>query len=662
MMTWRNLLFVLVAGASCGTASDPRRASQGAGGSSGVITPGGSGGSFPIGIDGGLSPPGGEIAVPRCTANCRDFPPDPIFEPGAPSQAPDLFGPADRFTPGSLCVLEPPLSSATGPGALFPANWLRPRFRFTAAGDLFEIRITSSVQANALVAYTTTPAWTIPKDIWTNAAPNNAGKSMTVTIRALQSASPAMPIGARGDIEIAPVNAGGSMVFWTVSSSVVGPDSSKLLGFHVGDEGVIEALAPKKVAFSSILHENGRDLRGEYGGGKPGFLPGEVQCIGCHTSTPDGKAVVFTDDWPWDKPIASVTSDAPGAVPSFLTPGARALLKMPWLGTQSMSRSHWSTGDRILIASYGTRGKPFDPQNGQHDRLLWIDLETNAAISDEVPPASSNQRDAVAAARNQAIEAARGTAWGIFRMDGETAGAVVPNISHAGDRIVYVSTDQSPNGHPDYTATRADIFTVPYEGRMGGTVSPLAGASDTVFYENYPSFSADDRLIAFARSPARQTCPSCVDGPYYNRFAEIHVIPSAGGTPVRLAANDAVACAGDDVSKGLLNSWPKWSPNAVATGGKRYYFLVFSSARKSPVNFDIPRAQYTPPTLDTRSSQLFMAGLVVDEATGETTSYPGVYLWNQNRLVAGGVVTEISMSNLTPAWDQFQIPPADVPR
>src|SRR5205814_9135977 len=100
------------------------------------------------------------------------------------------------------------------------------------------------------------------KDIWTSAALNNAGRPMTVTIRAIQSASPAMPIGARGDIEIAPVNAGGSMVFWTVASSVVGPDTSKLLGFRVGDEAVIEALAAKKVAFTSILHENGRDLRG----------------------------------------------------------------------------------------------------------------------------------------------------------------------------------------------------------------------------------------------------------------------------------------------------------------------------------------------------------------------------------------------------------------
>ena len=252
----------------------------------------------------------------------------------------------------------------------------------------------------------------MPKDIWTSAALNNAGRPMTVTIRAIQSASPAMPIGALGDIEIAPVNAGGSMVFWTVASSVVGPDTSKLLGFRVGEHEVARVAGRKRVQRGArevrrvrqrsrgarrrhshaldraadlahtVTERNGRDLRGEYGGGKPGFLPGEVQCIGCHTSTPDGKAVLFTDDWPWDKPIASVTSEAPGAVPSYLSAGARTLLKMPWLGTQSMSRSHWSTGDRILIASYGTRSKPFDPQNGQNDRLMWIDLETNAAISD----------------------------------------------------------------------------------------------------------------------------------------------------------------------------------------------------------------------------------------------------------------------------------------
>jgi hypothetical protein len=634
----------------------------GAGGSSpGGITPGGSGGSNPItGV--GMPQPAGEIAVPTCKASCQDFPANPIFETGVAPDAPTLFGDPDRFTSGSVCLLEPQVSTSSTPGALLPANWLRPRFRFTAPGDLFEIRITSPVQANSLVAYTATPSWTIPKDIWTRAALNNAGRPMTVTVRAVQSQSPGMPVGVRGDIEIAPVNAGGSLVFWSVVSSAVGPDSSRLYGFRVGDEGVVEVLAPKKVGFTGVIHENGRDLRGEYGGGKPGFLPGEVQCIGCHTSTPDGQAAVFTDDWPWDKPIASVTADGGGAIPTYVSAGARALLKMPWLGTQSMSKAHWSAGDRILIASYGSRTKPFDPQNGQQDRLLWIDLETNATISDEVPPANGNMRDVVAAARNQAIEAARGTAWGVLEMDGATASAVVPSFSHAGDRIAYVSTDKSPDGHPDYTATFADIFTVPYNARMGGAVSPLMGAADANFYENYPAFSADDKLVAFSRSPKAGSCPGCADGPYYNRFSEIYVVASAGGTPVRLMANDAIACASDDVSKGLLNSWPKWSPNAVSFEGKKYYFLIFSSARNAPGNFVIPRGPYTPGTLDTRSSQLFMAGLVVDEASGAVTSYPSVYLWNQHRLLAGGNFTDVQTSNLTPAWDEFQIPPVDVPR
>jgi hypothetical protein len=322
-----------------------------------------------------------------------------------------------------------------------------------------------------------------------------------------------------------------------------------------------------------------------------------------------------------------------------------------------MTKAHWAPGNRILLSGYGTRTKPFDPANGQRDRFAWIDLETNANISDAVPT-DPNMRDSVAMARNQAIEAARGTGWGVLAMDGETANAVTPDWSKAGDRIAYVSTDKSPDGHPDYTATRADIYTVPYNNRMGGAVSALPGASASDFLEYYPAFSADDKFIAFTRARVKGSCANCLDGPYYNRFGEIHVIPSNGGTSVRIAANDPVACGGDDISRGLINSWPKWSPHVTSHEGKSYYFLIFSSARNAPGNFDIPRGMYTPATLDTRSSQLYMAAMVVDDQTGAITTYPGVYLWNQNRLVAtDGRLTDIRTSNLTPAWDDFQIPP-----
>ena len=54
--------------------------------------------------------------------------------------------------------------------------------------------------------------------------------------------------------------------------------------------------------------------------------------------------------------------------------------------------------------------------------------------------------------------------------------------------------------------------------------------------------------------------------------------------------------------------------------------------------------EYSAP--DTRCSQLYMAAIVKDNATGELTTYSAVYLWNQ----------ETVMTNLTPAWEDFNIP------
>jgi hypothetical protein len=348
-----------------------------------------------------------------------------------------------------------------------------------------------------------------------------------------------------------------------------------------------------------------------------------------------------------------------------VTPGGRTLLKMPFIGTQSTSKGYWADSNRLVVASYGERQLPFTHQNGENDRLIWINLQANANISDEVLPVESGQRAAYRDARNQAILAAQGSAWGILAMDGETANAVMPDWSNDGTRIVYVSTNDSPNGHPSYEATQADLRIVPFNEGAGGPVSSLNGASDPNLFEYYPAFSADDQLIAFNRAPAKNasSCPgaSCPDGPYYNRHAEIHVVSSEGGMPVRLAANDPVACAGDNLGDGLINSWPKWSPHATSVDGKTYYFLIFSSARLYPGSFVIPRGPYTPATLDTRSSQLYMAAIVVDDASGEITTYPAVYLWNQNRVVAAGT-TEVQNSNLTPAWDDFVIPPVEIPR
>jgi hypothetical protein len=212
---------------------------------------------------------------------------------------------------------------------------------------------------------------------------------------------------------------------------------------------------------------------------------------------------------------------------------------------------------------------------------------------------------------------------------------------------------------------------VPFNDRKGGTSQPLQGASDAAHLNYYPSYSVDDRFIAFTQAPAPGTTSQfntpATDGPYYNRYGEIMIVPSGGGTAISLAANTPNSCAGDDVSKGIINSWPKWSPDVVSTksatsAGKTYYFLIFSSARLYKDEFSEQFALVADPLSDFTglhsSSQLYLAAIVVDNATNAVTTYPAVYIWNQNRTPgAGNTAMNLQYSNLTPAWAPFALPP-----
>lgn len=680
--------------------------------------PGGSGGLV-VGSDGGASlnivnggpvmdtdPSNPNIAHPSCAAGtCTDFPGQPIMGDGVPANAATLFGDPTKFTAGGLCALEPQLSTGDGkPGAMLPANWVRPRFRVLApAGiDLLEIRIHSPAEANDLVAYTTykpgtngaAPSWYLPKQIWAGTptattpmagaglANNAAGQPLTVTIRGINSASPSMPVGIQGDFNIAPVVATGSMVFWTVNSGNVTPDSSKLLGFAIADEGVASALTLPQVQWAGEIGEDGAVLRGVYDTTPlAGFVNGQVRCIGCHTTIPDGSGVLFGDDWPWSKAAAALNT---GAVPTAIAAGAQAIMKTPWWGQQTMSKAHWVDGDRIIVTSYGTTfksgaarsipwaklpsykgtaGATVDDKIKWH-ALSWINAEYNAAIPVTVtPPPVNDYGSPNLALRNMDVTAALGTGWGLIATGDSNISDVSPSLNHKGDTIAYVTTDYSPDGHPDATATLADIRTVPYNNKAGGTSQPLAGASDPNLLEYYPSYSADDRLIAFTQAPKPGgTSP---DGPYYNRFGKVMVISAAGGTAVPLAANDPVACGGDNVAAGLINSWPKWSPDVFTVAGKTYYFLVFSSARKYADEFSgqfpLPANPLSAFTGLNQSSQLYLAAIVVDNATGAATTYPAVYIWNQNRTPGANGATGLQYSNLTPAWDPITLPPLNIP-
>jgi hypothetical protein len=412
------------------------------------------------------------------------------------------------------------------------------------------------------------------------------------------------------------------------------PTTSKLVGFYVGNETTIDALTIPQIQQTGILQEDGNNLRG---GQQYGISDGHVACIGCHRSTPDGTSVGFTDQWPWDSVFASVEMGQVGAVPSWLSTGAQRLTQQPWMGMMTMSGAHWTPGDRIALITYETRSvnvgfNGSDPDTSGFsgkDKLAWFDLETSASI-----PWSQGQ----ASMTNTAITAAEGKSFGFLNLQGETAGVISPDWSHDGMTVAYTSATQTQDGRIGDNA-ETDIHLVPYNNKMGGQVTPLKGASTPGVSEYYPSFSADDKFLGFNR--AGNTSGKI----YYRPDGEVYVIPAAGGTPRRLVANDPPACAGQ-TSPGIINSWIRWSPSVVndSNNGNTYYWLIFSSARDYPGAFIVPANAYSPQ--DTRASQLYMTGVVVDKQ-GNIQTYPAVYVWNQDP----------TTSNLTPAWNNFQIPP-----
>jgi hypothetical protein len=583
-----------------GCAGVKEKSAAGQGGSSGGNPFAGSSGS-PLPI---MAPP-----APSCTGPCTDFPAAPVIDGTAPAGAPQTFGaPSSGSATGGPCLIEPEI------GALFPNNWLRPRFRVKApAGqDLFEIRLHVANQGNDLVVYTDSPTWTMPKEMWAALASHSRSTPITITVRGASKAggTPSVALGTSGDITIAPVGASGTMVYWSTSGMTYGqPKNSDtiLSGFTVGDESIVTVLKPDQ-AQQLIKDQGGNVLKKE---------SNPARCIGCHTSTPDGAFISYNDFYPWNVVLASGETQTVGAQPDFLHAGGWNAITQPWLGLTTYSKGHWGAGDHVMIASLGTTSSDSDP----HSQLAWFDLESTA---DGTMPAQL-----------------KGKAFDTLARTGDTRGAAAPSWSHDGSFIVYTSTDSEKSGR--LGTGIADLYRVDYNNRAGGMATPINGAALAGTAEYYPALSGDDRLIAYnsipqATASASHTAignagSSSWDGMYAQPATEVFVIPAGGGTATRLGANDPPACAGA-ASPGINNSWPKWSPESHNFDGKTYYWLIFSSWR------DGARAQNMTPI-----AQLYITG-VVEDVTGGIQTFGSIYLWNQ----------PANISNHTPAWDVFQIP------
>lgn len=537
---------------------------------------GGSGGAIRIDLDAPtVSIPGSPDAAlgPDLPPPITDFPADPILN-GAnlPTNVPDLFANTPQRTNGAPCIVSPE------PNTLLPRNWLRPRFEFyvPAQENTFEIILTVAGFVHPLRIYTagdSTHAWhnldqtyALPRDLWDELRASVPDQTITVQVRAMTLTTngtvqlqPSPP--STSTFTIAPVDAPGKIVYWSLSSTGLG----SLKGFGIGEEGVASVLVPEQVKASDPAVDN---------------------CIGCHSATPDGfgagmvLAPTSNAGDAYFESLADIRPATVGATPSYVNLGALTTIRQLKGGTPTYSLSHWLDGDYISLTS------------SADGALTWVQLDSP-------------------------------TAMGILARTGDTSAiATEPTFSHDGKTVVYVSGSSIYDGR--LANGPADLYSVSYNNRQGGTATPLAGASSPDNTEYYPAFSPDDAYIAFSRYAGNGNS-------YSNNQSEVFVVPSGGGTAIRPVANDVPVCLNNAGvrSPGLGNDWAKWSPHAVSANGKIYYWLTFSSSRSG-------------------KAQLYVTGLVVQG--GKMTTYPAVYLWNQ----------PLDEGNHTPCWDDWQIPPVPI--
>jgi hypothetical protein len=247
-------------------------------------------------------------------------------------------------------------------------------------------------------------------------------------------------VGAKGAIHLAPVEAPGSVVYWTSSAGTA------FQGFTIGDATPVDVLDPTIAGMTST--------------------GGQTICVSCHTSSPDGNLVIYTRDS--DSSVRAIdVRTIQGMTPAanVVSPSALALLGREKNAAPTLSLAHYSASDAVAISVF------IDPTlTANRSELVWTDLHA--------PDASG---------------------WGILARTGDGRMAGTPAWRHDGKAIAYTSAPSIGEG-VIASGGDFDIYTVPYNAHAGGAATPLAGASDPGTPEFYPIYSPDDVLLAFNRA------------------------------------------------------------------------------------------------------------------------------------------------------------------
>jgi hypothetical protein len=542
------------------------------------------------------------------------------------------------------CVTEPE------DGALFPNNWLPPRVHVPNNNGYLKITFHADMESTDLVAYAKGDSWNLPKPLWQSLASHINLMPIKVTVQT--------PGGGATSVsfQIAPVGAGGSMVFWSADPAATNKNlalttyttdgiknDSYLDGFTVGDVSTIAQANGRPVLAITDVKQPTVDNNGN--------TRTAPRCIGCHVGTPDGDYVAFNDFWPWSLAFADVTTNngatVGGILPNYggatctnwntCTPtcqqgttcqNGKIYPQEPWGGPAAFSKSHWDisgSGERIALMTtqLPDPSMPWSQNDKDQAKLIWLDTnQASYTMINGVPVPLS------------------GTAWGYVNHTGDLGGVAFPVWSNDGNTIVYASSAGSTadqDGRLNQGMT--DLYSVQWNSKSsaGGSATKVPGASDSSLEEFYPAFAPDDSMLAFTAVPSGQVM-------YANEKAELYIVPfngDSGAQAKRLAANDPPKCMGLQ-SPGINNHWPKWSPTYSSdANGNTYYWMIFSSNRYNPTPMTVMNDGMSATVY---VSQLYITAVVKTETAWVT--YPAIYLYNQppNRL------------NTTPAWQDFNIP------
>ncbi len=390
---------------------------------------------------------GGSSTLDDGTGMHDDFPAMPHVDPSLPVGTGIRFGTAAATSDaGGSAPLVAPCVTEPQDDAMVPRNWTPIFVEWSSPDTQVVTEITMAVdnQAHAYVAYVPGRTFTMPQATWSALAAHSAGHDVTLTVRtaamaangALAPASPA----ARSTLHIAPVDAAGSVVYWSASP----PTSFK--GFAIGDAVSKTVLTPASAGASA---------------------GGATTCIGCHTASVDGKLIFYTRDGADTSRAIDVRQVASAAPPSVgdVSPAAMALLARDKQYAPQVSAAHYAPNDAVALTVF---------RIGTVNELIWTDLH-----------------------------AADGNGWGQLARTGDTRNVSSPAWRHDGSAIAYTSSAGGGEGviaAVTPTDTTMAIYTVPYNSRQGGAATPLPGASDAAYRQFYPTYSPGDALLAFSRT------------------------------------------------------------------------------------------------------------------------------------------------------------------